>query len=91
MTTMDRIEQLLATGVAHSVFVGNSVLKWRERFATIRTGSGETIATGFGNTAEEALADALSHIGPPVHDMVSEPQLTTRPAIPGLTRRIPGL
>jgi hypothetical protein len=91
MTTMDRIEQLLANKQAHSIFFGTSVLKWRERFATIRTGAGETIATGFGSTGEEALADALSKIGPPVLDMASEPQFTTRPAIPGLTRRIPGL
>ena len=90
MNTLDRIEQLLVSGQAHSIYFGTSVVKWHKRFATIRTGAGETIATGWGDTGEAALADALTRIGTPTLDMVSEPQLTTRPYVPGLTR-IPGL
>lgn len=91
MTTMDRLEQLIASKQAHSVFFGYSVLAWRDRFATIRTGAGETIATGHGKTVEEALTDALNNIGPPKLDHASEPHaMTNRPHIPGLNR-IPGL
>jgi hypothetical protein len=99
---MDRIEALLASGQAHSIFTGTSAVKWHKRFATIRTGMGETIATGWGDTVTDALADALSRIGPPVFDTVSEPQMpplttqpvtvTTQPAMPGFTRnRMPGM
>lgn len=57
--TMKMIDDAIERGAFHSVFVGRSMAAGRKRFATFRTGSAETVATGEGDTAEQALLDAL--------------------------------
>jgi diaminopimelate epimerase len=83
--TLDKIEALLASGACHSVYVGQSVVKGNPRFATITTGSGETVARGKGATATAALEDALDKLHKrPV-------TVVTQPAMPGFTRNaMPG-
>ncbi len=82
---MKELDQLIDSGHVHTVFVGASAMPGRKRFATFRTGPGETVATGAGDTCEEALRDALGKLG-------RIPAVTTQPAMPGMTRnRMPGM
>ena len=87
---LKRAEELAASGCMF--FFGKSVVAGNPRFATIRSGGGDTVATGKGQTCEEALIDAMSNIGPPRLDLVSEPQLkpVMPRAMPGI-RKLPGM
>lgn len=81
MNILSEIDDIL-NGAPHSVFVGRSATQ-HKRFATIRKGTGETVSTGLGDTAEEALRDAVQKMrGVPVE---------TAPVAPsGIVTRMPG-
>lgn len=71
---LKEIDDMIERGVMHSVFVGRSVTA-DKRFATFRVGGGDTVASGKGQTCQEALVDAVN-------------KLTRRPApvtLPGAT------
>lgn len=83
---LQQLDDLIEAGTIHSVFVGKSATRSHSRFATLRTGTAETVATGEGNSAEEALRAAISNIGRPAIVPVQ-----TQPAMPGFTRNaMPG-
>ncbi len=84
--TFRQLDDLIERRVIHSVFFGQSATKTHKRFATLRTGMGETVATGEGQTGEEALRDALAKL-------TRQPAVTTMPAMPGMTRpaAMPGM
>lgn len=85
MTNLQDIEAVLAAGICHSVYVGKSVVPGNARFATLITGAGDTVAAGKGNTAAEAIADALGKL----HKRPAP--AVTRPTMPGFTRNaMPG-
>ena len=90
MTALEIVDQMLKEGAFHSVFVGKSALPGRQCFATLVTGSAVTIATGSGNTTNEALTDALNKLPRAAAAMPVAPT-QTRPAMPGFTRNtMPG-
>lgn len=86
MNILAQIDALLASGGAHTVFIGRSVVPGSPRFVTFRTGAGVTIAAGRGQTAAEALVDALQHVS--VRPM---PAVVTQPAMPMMTRTMPSV
>lgn len=75
-----KIDDLIERGVIHSVYVGRSVTD-QKRFATLRRGAGETVASGQGDTCEAALQDAVSRIG------TQRPVNVETPVMPGITTR----
>lgn len=82
----EQIDDLIDRGVIHTVFVGKSVTV-KKRFATLRTGAGETVSTGQGNTTTEALQDALARVGQP-RVQYQEPEVQVMPGVmPGLVTR----
>jgi len=90
MNVLEVVDTLLRDGVCHSVFVGKSALPGRQCFATLVTGTAVTIATGSGNTSQEALADALSKLPRAAAAMPVAPA-QTRPVMPGMNRNaMPG-
>jgi len=82
MNILAQIDALLASGGAHTVFIGRSVAPGQPRFVTLRTGAGVTVAEGRGQTAAEALADALQRVS--VRPM---PVVVTQPAMPMVSRK----
>jgi hypothetical protein len=90
MNALEIVDQLLKDGTCHSVFVGKSAMPGRNCFATLVTGSAMTIATGGGNTAHDALTDALRKLPRATAAMPAAPA-ETRPAMPGFNRNaMPG-
>ena len=90
MNVLEVIDTLLRDGTCHSVFVGKSVVPGRRCFATLVTGSAVTVATGGGDTAQDALADALSKL-PRASAMMPAAPAETRPAMPSFNRNtMPG-
>lgn len=86
MNVLEVIDTLLRDGTCHSVFVGKSAVPGRKCFATLVTGSAITVATGGGNTAQDALVDALSKL-----HRVPDAPAETRPAMPSFNRNtMPG-
>lgn len=81
MSILAQIDALLASGGAHTVFIGRSVVPGLPRLVTLRTGAGVTVAEGRGQTATEALADALQRVA--VRPM---PTVVTKPAMPMVNR-----
>lgn len=77
--TLKEIEDLLERKSIHSVFVGRSAVPRFKRFATLVAGSGETVARGEGNTAQEALQDAVDRLR-------GRPAPATQPSMPSFTR-----
>lgn len=90
MSALEIVDRMLKEGVFHSVFVGKSAVPGRKCFATLSTGSAVTVATGSGDTANDALMDALSKLPRAVAAMPVAPA-EVRPVMPGLTRNaMPG-
>ena len=83
---LERLNDLIDRGVIHSVFIGKSVTA-QPRFATLKAGAGETVASGKGQTCAEALQDALDRVGKP-QVQHQEPEVQTMPGVmPGLVTR----
>lgn len=81
----EQLDDLIEKGVIHSVFVGRSVTA-SPRFATLRTGAGDTVSTGKGRTCADALQDALNKVGGP-RVQYQEPAVQTMPLLPGVRVR----
>jgi hypothetical protein len=97
MNILSELDRLLDLGNSVSgVFFGRSVIPGVARFATLRKSDGNTLASGRGETSEEALIDALAQMGspPPVASVLPLPLPemvpANKPAMPGI-RKMPGL
>jgi len=60
----DELENLIDRKIVRSVYAGKSVTD-SKRFATLRNGANETVATGEGDTCTEALLNAVAKVSRP--------------------------
>lgn len=79
---LKEIDDMIERGSAPNVYIGRSVTA-HKRFATLSGPTGDTVGKGVGQTAGEALIDAL-------RDMRGEQRIET-PELPGIVTRLPGL
>ena len=81
MNVLEIVDQLIRDRVCRNVYFGSSAMAGRNCFATLVGHDSVTIATGAGDSAHDALADAIGKLprtdASPTH---------TRPAMPGMTR-----
>jgi len=58
--SLQRIDDLLATGEINNIVIGRSAVPGKNRFVTLRADGAKAVASGGGDTVQEAFDSAMS-------------------------------
>ena len=90
---LNELESLIGPGTPYHCYSMGNCTSHRSPgfFASVKTQDGAVPHAAEGATLEEAVANLLAKLRTPPLTMPAMPGIVTRPQMPGMTRRMPGV